>query len=111
MVLPLKGATKMIRKIPNLTVRNGIFETRIQIPADVRNAYGKTVEQVSHGTRDFAAALIVHERIVQETKGRIEALRLKGMSPSVETPSLPATTPQAAFRAIRTWAERSAERN
>lgn len=53
----------MLRKVLNLTTRNELLQTRIQMPADVRAAYGKTVEQVSHGSRDFTAAVAMHERL------------------------------------------------
>lgn len=65
----------MLRKVPNLTTRNGIFETRIQIPADVRESYGKAVEQVSHGTHDSATAVAMHAIVETEAKQKIQNLR------------------------------------
>lgn len=104
------GATKMNRKVPNLTVRNGIFETRIQIPADVREAYGKGVEQVSHGTRDFIVALVAHEKIAAAVKARIAALRSAEPSALPAAAGEPTWTPDDAFAALKRWARKSIDR-
>ena len=93
----------MSRQVPNLKPRNGVYETRIQIPADVRIAYGKTVEHVSHGTRDFATALEKHGPIAARVKRQIDAIRAG--TPLVQpTPSAHALwSPDDAHEAIQRW--------
>ncbi|MGA0602979.1 DUF6538 domain-containing protein [Caulobacter sp. KR2-114] len=98
----------MHQKVPNLTVRNGIFESRIQIPADVRVAYGKSVEQVSHGTRDFLTALAAHEETQRAVRARIALLR-SGQAAAAQ-PKRPDWTPEKALAAIGAWERKETER-
>lgn len=94
----------MSQQVPNLTQRrNGIWETRIQIPKDVQAAYGKTVEHVSHGTRDFATALERHGPLAARVKRKIDAIRsgLPAQQPPAQTHAL--WSPDDAHAAIQRW--------
>jgi len=100
----------MTRKIPNLAQRNGVFETRVQIPKDVQSAYGKTRDGGTHGTRDFNTALERHGPMVAAIRRRIETIRAGektdlGTSPK-RAPKQPSLwSPDDAFAAIQNWAK------
>jgi integrase len=97
----------MSRQVPNLKPRNGIWETRIQIPKDVQAAYGKTVEQVSHGTTDFDEALAKHGPIAAAVKRRIKDIRAGlVVQPLQAAPPPPARwSPDDAHAAMHRWAK------
>lgn len=93
----------MSRQVPNLKPRNGVYETRIQIPKDVQLAYGKTVEHVSHGTRDFATALERHGPIAARIKRQIDAIRAGGEMAPTPAANHALWSPDDAHAAIQKW--------
>src|SRR5437588_9725166 len=85
-VLLLNGATKMTLPMRNLIQRNGVYAVRVQLPADVRVAFGKTAEVRSLKTRNLNDALEKAGPMVAEIKRQIERAR-RGEERSPQTPS------------------------
>jgi len=90
----------------NLIQRNGVYAVRVQLPADVRKAFGKTAEVRSLKTRNLNDALEKAGPMVAEIKRQIErARRGEERPPQATTRSSPAWSPDAAFEAIQRWAK------
>lgn len=87
----------------NLTQRNGVYVVRVQLPADVRESFGKTAEVRSLRTRDPHQALERVGPMIADIKRQIEKVRRGGkvVQPSVSTPApAPVASWSTAQRAI-----------
>lgn len=99
-------------RIPNLITRNGVYWTKVQIPADVRAAYGKTWDGGSLKTREPNTAMERHGPLVAKIKRKIDALRLGRATGSavaeIDRPDI--WSPDDAFAAIGRWAKATTDR-
>jgi hypothetical protein len=90
----------------NLIQRNGVYAVRVQLPADVQAAFGKTAEVRSLKTRNLNDAIEKAGPMVAAIKRQIEKAR-RGEEPAPQAnPNPPAPwSPDAAFDAIQRWAK------
>jgi integrase len=90
----------------NLIQRNGVYAVRVQLPADVQAAFGKTAEVRSLKTRNLNDAIEKAGPMVAAIKRQIEKART-GVEPAPQAnPNPPAPwSPDAAFDAIQRWAK------
>lgn len=94
----------------NLIQRNGVYVVRVQLPADVRESFGKTAEVRSLRTRDPHQALERAGPMIADIKRQIEKVRRgeKVVQPSASTPApapVASWSPDDAYEAIERWAK------
>lgn len=90
----------------NLIQRNGVYVVRVQLPADVRESFGKTAEVRSLRTRDPHQALERAGPMIADIKRQIEKVRRgeKAVQPSAPMP-MASWSPDDAYDAIQRWAK------
>lgn len=90
----------------NLIQRNGVYAVRVQLPADVRGAFGKTAEVRSLRTRDQHDALELAGPMIADIKRQIEKARRGEKSAPPPEPTVDVSwSPDDAYEAIQRWAK------
>ncbi len=92
----------------NVFQRDGTWWVRINVPADLQAAWGKTAEWRSLQTSDELEAIASAPPVIKEIKEKIRALRAGGaMAPEAAKPSASSTparlTPDQAHKRIKAW--------
>jgi hypothetical protein len=83
--------------------KGGIWWGRVEIPADVRESYGKREEVRSLRTKDKVEAERLWGKIEPEIRAKVATLRAKPVAPEAEPELL---TPDVVYRRIRDWRDR-----
>lgn len=96
----------------NLIQRNGVYAVRVQLPADVRAAFGKTAEVRSLRTRDPHDALERAGPMIADIKRRIDNVRRGELSASPVEPAVDVSwSPDDAYEAIQRWAKATIDKS
>jgi hypothetical protein len=95
----------------NLIQRNGVYAVRVQLPADVRAAFGKTAAVRSLKTRNLNDALEQAGREIAAIKRQIEKVRCGESASQIAITPTPQWSPDDAFDAIQRWAKATIDKS